>query len=84
MLTSCPQECSEPITQPEVASLHNSWKDYFATLDPSKVAEYFSTNSALLNAVSDMPRTEHPRIFDYFANFLKLNPQGEILLGKSQ
>ena len=36
----------------------------------------------LLPTVSDIPRTDYPGIEDYFTNFLKLQPQGEIESGE--
>jgi len=72
---------AEPISQPEVRSLFNLWNDALATLDPTKVADRYSTNAVLLPTVSDIPRTDYPGIVDYFTNFLKLKPQGQILSG---
>jgi len=69
------------ITNDEVRGLFNLWNDALATEDPEKVAERYSTNGVLLPTVSDVPRTDYPGIVDYFTNFLKLKPQGEILDG---
>ena len=52
-----------------------------ATKDPKKVAERYSQAGVLLPTVSDVPRTDYPGIVDYFTNFLKLDPQGEIESG---
>merc|ERR1712176_1589371 len=73
---------AEPISQPEARSLFNLWNDALATLDPTKVADRYSTNAVLLPTVSDIPRTDYPGIVDYFTNFLKLQPQGEIESGE--
>jgi uncharacterized protein (TIGR02246 family) len=72
----------EPITESEVRGLFNLWNDALATEDPRKVANRYSTNGVLLPTVSDIPRTDYPGIVNYFTNFLKLKPQGEILDGK--
>jgi len=72
---------AEPITQTEVRSLFNLWNGALATLDPEKVADRYSKRAVLLPTVSDIPRTDYPAIVDYFTNFLKLKPQGEILSG---
>jgi uncharacterized protein (TIGR02246 family) len=72
---------AEPITKDEVRSLFNLWNDALATKDPKKVAERYSNQGVLLPTVSDVPRTDHPGIVDYFTNFLKLEPQGKILDG---
>merc|ERR1712228_194797 len=72
---------AEPITDKEVRGLFNLWNDALATLEPTKVADRYSKNAVLLPTVSDVPRTDYPGIVDYFTNFLKLKPQGEILSG---
>jgi len=72
---------AEPITETEVRSLFNLWNDALATKDPVKVANRYSKSGVLLPTVSDIPRTDYPGIVDYFTNFLKLEPQGEILDG---
>ena len=50
-----------------------------ATEDPAKVAKRYAKAGVLLPTVSDTPRTDEASITDYFVNFLKLKPQGEIL-----
>ena len=70
-----------PITKDEVRSLFGLWNDALATLDPTEVANRYSNDAVLLPTVSDVPRTDYPGIVDYFTNFLKLKPQGEILSG---
>eukprot|EP00640_Fibrocapsa_japonica_P000638 CAMPEP_0113952594 /NCGR_PEP_ID=MMETSP1339-20121228/90506_1 /TAXON_ID=94617 /ORGANISM="Fibrocapsa japonica" /LENGTH=628 /DNA_ID=CAMNT_0000961239 /DNA_START=70 /DNA_END=1956 /DNA_ORIENTATION=+ /assembly_acc=CAM_ASM_000762 len=72
---------AEPITETEVRGLFNLWNDALATEDPMKVADRYSKRGVLLPTVSDVPRTDYPAIVDYFTNFLKLKPQGEILEG---
>uniref|UniRef100_A0A7S2Y1I1 Calcium/calmodulin-dependent protein kinase II association-domain domain-containing protein n=1 Tax=Fibrocapsa japonica TaxID=94617 RepID=A0A7S2Y1I1_9STRA len=70
---------AEPITEEEVKGLFNLWNDALATKDPFEVANRYAKYGVLLPTVSDVPRTEYPGIVDYFTNFLKLEPQGEIL-----
>eukprot|EP00580_Thalassiosira_gravida_P001515 CAMPEP_0201606506 /NCGR_PEP_ID=MMETSP0492-20130828/5928_1 /ASSEMBLY_ACC=CAM_ASM_000837 /TAXON_ID=420259 /ORGANISM="Thalassiosira gravida, Strain GMp14c1" /LENGTH=590 /DNA_ID=CAMNT_0048070923 /DNA_START=17 /DNA_END=1789 /DNA_ORIENTATION=- len=72
---------AEPITEKEVRSLFNLWNDALATKDPEKVADRYSKAGVLLPTVSDVPRNDYPGIVDYFTNFLKLEPQGEIESG---
>ena len=67
------------ITEDEVKGLFNLWNDALATLDPKKVANRYAKTSVLLPTVSDVPRTDYAGLEDYFTNFLKLEPQGEIL-----
>eukprot|EP00573_Skeletonema_grethae_P003186 CAMPEP_0201687460 /NCGR_PEP_ID=MMETSP0578-20130828/1516_1 /ASSEMBLY_ACC=CAM_ASM_000663 /TAXON_ID=267565 /ORGANISM="Skeletonema grethea, Strain CCMP 1804" /LENGTH=591 /DNA_ID=CAMNT_0048171619 /DNA_START=13 /DNA_END=1788 /DNA_ORIENTATION=+ len=72
---------AEPITKDEVRSLFGLWNDALATEDPEKVAKRYSKESVLLPTVSDVPRNDYLGKVDYFTNFLKLKPQGEILDG---
>jgi len=69
---------AEPITKDEVRGLFSLWNNALATKDPKKVADRYSKAGVLLPTVSDVPRTDYPGIEDYFTNFLKLEPQGEI------
>jgi uncharacterized protein (TIGR02246 family) len=74
-----PGPIGEDITEEEVKGLFNLWNDALATLDPKKVADRYAKKGVLLPTVSDVPRTDYDGIEDYFTNFLKLEPQGEIL-----
>jgi len=69
----------KPITEDEVRGLFSLWNNALATEDPKKVAERYAKAGVLLPTVSDVPRTDFASIEDYFVNFLKLKPQGEIL-----
>eukprot|EP00574_Skeletonema_japonicum_P008877 CAMPEP_0201736784 /NCGR_PEP_ID=MMETSP0593-20130828/40585_1 /ASSEMBLY_ACC=CAM_ASM_000672 /TAXON_ID=267983 /ORGANISM="Skeletonema japonicum, Strain CCMP2506" /LENGTH=595 /DNA_ID=CAMNT_0048230623 /DNA_START=35 /DNA_END=1822 /DNA_ORIENTATION=- len=72
---------AEPITKEEVRSLFGLWNDALASKDPEQVAKRYSKESVLLPTVSDVPRNDYLGKVDYFTNFLKLEPQGEILDG---
>lgn len=67
------------ISETEVQGLFGLWNDALATLDSDKVAQRYGTNALLLPTVSDIPRNDYDSIKDYFDNFLKSQPQGEIL-----
>ena len=71
---------AEPITEKEVRGLFNLWNNALATLDPKKVAARYAKKGVLLPTVSDVPRTDYPGIEDYFTNFLKLKPQGKVII----
>ena len=73
---------TQPIIEMEVGSLFKLWNDALTSKDPTKVAKCYSKNEDLLPTVSGIPWSEYPSIVDYFTNFLKLEPQGEILEGK--
>ena len=69
----------KPITDDEVRGLFSLWNNALATLDPKQVANRYAKTGVLLPTVSDTPRSDYGAIEDYFVNFLKLKPQGEIL-----
>jgi len=69
----------ETITEPEAKQLFHLWNDALATLDADQVAKRYAKAGVLLPTVSDTPRTDYEGIHDYFTNFLKLKPQGEII-----
>ena len=73
---------AQPITKDEVRGLFKLWNNALASRDPVKVANRYSRSAVLLPTVSDIPRTDFPGRVDYFTNFLKLAPQGEILEGE--
>jgi uncharacterized protein (TIGR02246 family) len=70
---------AQPVTEKEVKDLFKVWNDALATGDPKKVADCYAKKSVLLPTISDIPRNDYEGIKDYFVNFLKLKPQGEIL-----
>jgi len=63
----------------EVTNLFDLWNDALLTGDPDAVARRYSKDAVLLPTVSDTPRSDYEGIKDYFVNFLKLEPNGEIL-----
>ncbi len=72
---------AEPITEIEVRALFDDWNAALQTLDPYKVAALYSHNGNLLPTLSDKQRLNFLEIADYFVDFLKYEPQGEILSG---
>ena len=74
------------ISQLEVQSLFERWNQALQTKDPEKVARLYSRDAILLPTLSDVPRTNHKSIVDYFSHFLEKHPKGsvvkrEILIG---
>ena len=69
----------EPINEAEVKNLFQLWNSALATEDPDAVASRYAKNAVLLPTVSDVSRTDYALIRDYFVNFLKKKPLGEIL-----
>jgi len=72
---------AQPITEEEVRDLFQLWNKALATEDPDAVAKRYADKAVLLPTVSDVPRTDYALIKDYFVNFLKKKPTGEILSG---
>ncbi|KAL7555542.1 hypothetical protein ACA910_014131 [Epithemia clementina (nom. ined.)] len=70
---------SNKLSEHEVRGLFKLWNGALATLDSDKVASRYAKNSVLLPTISDVPRTDYASKKDYFDNFLKSKPQGEIL-----
>lgn len=50
----------------------------WATRDPDTVTKLFAKDAVLLATVSNVPRTDHGAIRDYFTSFLKGAPVGTI------
>mmetsp|Transcript_77572 Transcript_77572/g.225138 ORF Transcript_77572/g.225138 Transcript_77572/m.225138 type:complete len:355 (-) Transcript_77572:45-1109(-) len=67
------------VDKSQVQNLFHLWNDALDTLDPDAVAARYAKEAVLLPTVSDTPRTDYDSIRDYFVDFLKLEPQGEIL-----
>jgi len=67
------------VTEEQVRNLFLLWNTALDTLDSDCVAKRYAKNAVLLPTVSDTPRTDYDSIKDYFDNFLKLKPQGEIV-----
>ena len=61
-----------------VASLFDRWNNSLKTLDSEKVVANYSDDAVLLPTVSNIPRTNHAEIKDYFNAFLKKEPSGVI------
>jgi len=70
---------AQPITETQVRNLFHLWNDALATGDAEVVANRYAKNAVLLPTVSDVPRTNHELIKDYFESFLLRKPQGEII-----
>eukprot|EP00532_Pseudo-nitzschia_australis_P000766 CAMPEP_0168187266 /NCGR_PEP_ID=MMETSP0139_2-20121125/14932_1 /TAXON_ID=44445 /ORGANISM="Pseudo-nitzschia australis, Strain 10249 10 AB" /LENGTH=337 /DNA_ID=CAMNT_0008109445 /DNA_START=94 /DNA_END=1107 /DNA_ORIENTATION=- len=77
-ITPKKQAGAEYVDAKETRALFDLWNDALATLDPKKVAARYSKDAILLPTVSDTPRTTPAAIEDYFAHFLKSEPQGVI------
>lgn len=66
------------ISQFEVQELFERWNKALQTKDPEQVANLYSRDAILLPTLSDLPRTDHKTIVDYFSHFLEKSPQGSI------
>lgn len=71
-------EVCEATTEKAVSGLFDRWNDSLKTLDPAKVTANYADDAVLLATVSNIPRTTHAEINDYFVKFLKIQPQGVI------
>ena len=66
------------ISQNEVQQLFEKWNAALQTKDPEQVANLYSRDAILLPTLSDLPRTDHDTIVDYFKHFLEKSPKGSI------
>jgi uncharacterized protein (TIGR02246 family) len=62
----------------EIKGLFDRWNAALATLDPEEVTEEYAHDAILLPTLSDIPRTNHDEIKEYFVHFLQKKPQGKI------
>ncbi len=69
--------CRKTSTQ-EIAALFDRWNASLATLDPDKMAAFYTPEAVLLPTLSNKPRTNHEEIREYFVHFLEKKPQGKI------
>jgi uncharacterized protein (TIGR02246 family) len=66
------------VTAAAVEAQFARFNDAFETKDPETVTRLFSDDAVLLATVSNVPRTDHAAIKDYFVSFLKSAPVGTI------
>lgn len=71
------QHCAK-VDEKTIAGLFDRWNSALATLDAKKVVANYSENAVLLPTVSNIPRTNHAELEEYFTKFLKITPQGKI------
>lgn len=67
-----------PLTPKKIAALFDRWNNSLKTKNPEKVAANYAADAILLPTLSNIPRTNHAQIIDYFTSFLKANPVGKI------
>ena len=69
---------NKPPTKRQIAALFDQWNAALATGNPQKVADLYAPNAVLLPTASSKIRVTRAQIIDYFAHFLKSNPQGRV------
>jgi len=67
-----------PVTAAAVEGLFTEFNAAWATKNPDTVTNLFAKDGVLLATVSNVPRTDHTGIRDYFVSFLKGEPVGTI------
>ncbi|MFE3293051.1 SgcJ/EcaC family oxidoreductase [Rhodococcus sp. NPDC059234] len=77
--------CSDPAdedlnlpTTDEIAALFTEWNDALATGNPETVAALYAPDAVLIPTVSNVVRTDHAGIVDYFTGFLPSKPSAVI------
>ncbi len=69
-------EACAPATRLLAEQLFEGWNRALQTGDAEKVALRYADDAVLLPTVSNVPRTGHDEIRDYFEHFLEKNPVG--------
>ena len=77
-LASTSTESCKAISEQEVAALFDRWNVSLQTGDPDKVVANYAEGSVLLPTVSNQPRLTVAEKQDYFVQFQKNQPAGEI------
>ena len=72
------QTTCQPPTTSQVENLFNNWNAALQTRDPQKIAALYAKDGVLLPTLSNIPRTNHKELEDYFTYFVKQNPSGKI------
>ena len=67
-----------PVTATAVEAQFAKFNDAWATKSPETVTKMFADDAVLLATLSNVPRTNHAAISDYFASFLKGAPVATI------
>jgi uncharacterized protein (TIGR02246 family) len=67
-----------PATLRLAEELFERWNDALKSGDPDRVTACYAEDAVLLPTVSNVPRTNHAEIRDYFVHFLEKQPRGTI------
>lgn len=67
-----------PATRRLAEDLFDQWNAALQTGDAAKVTALYAEDGVLLPTVSNVPRTNHAEIQDYFEHFLEQHPVGTI------
>ena len=67
-----------PATRRLAEELFEGWNRALQTGDAEAVAQRYAEDAVLLPTVSNVPRTNHEEIRDYFEHFLEKKPVGRI------
>lgn len=81
VITGCGTGAASTPAQPtelDIRNLFPVWNAALATGDPQKVADLYAPDAVLLPTVSNQVRRTRAEIVDYFTEFLKAEPQGEM------
>ena len=67
-----------PATRRVAEELFDAWNEALKTGDARRVTALYAEDAVLLPTVSNIPRTGHEEIRDYFEHFLEKKPVGTI------
>ena len=81
IITGCGTGAAATPAEPnelDIRNLFPAWNAALATGDPQQVADLYAPDAVLLPTVSNQVRRSRAEIVDYFTQFLKDKPQGEM------
>lgn len=62
----------------QVEKLFDNWNTALQTRDPQKIILLYANSGVLLPTLSNIPRTNHKELEDYFSYFVKKHPSGKM------
>lgn len=76
-VTATRTTCEIPSTS-QVEKLFDNWNAALQTRDPQKIVSLYAPAGVLLPTLSNIPRTNHKELIDYFKYFMAQHPSGKI------
>jgi uncharacterized protein (TIGR02246 family) len=72
-----PEVCVKP-SKSQVEKFFDNWNAALQTRDPKTIIALYAEDGVLLPTLSNIPRTNHQELENYFNDFVKKHPSGKI------